>query len=136
MMMLIELSWTRVRPLDWKKRIILQQKEAWLEFLKETTWLTRSSRWSEVKEKLRDSEAYKQCESSTSREDWFRDYVRTLPEVFYFDFLSPLVICEVYKSLLILILNYMLFSWIYNLIIVLKFTGREEGGREQGRKER
>ena len=48
--------------------------------LKECDWLHRGSRWSESKRKLELHDAYKACESSTAREDWFREYVRTLPE--------------------------------------------------------
>jgi len=48
--------------------------------LKENTTLHRSSRWNDCKRKFETAEAYKQCESSTQREDWFREHVRTLPE--------------------------------------------------------
>ncbi len=58
----------------------LQQKETFMALLKENTALHRSSRWNDWKRKLENTDAYKQCESSTQREDWFREHVRTLPE--------------------------------------------------------
>jgi hypothetical protein len=42
--------------------------------------LHRRSSWSEWKRKLEADERYKAIESSTTREDWFRDYIRTLKE--------------------------------------------------------
>lgn len=53
-------------------------KADFLELLKETSDLDRHSRWSDVKKKLDSDPRYKAVDSSTRREDWFKDYIRTI----------------------------------------------------------
>jgi len=66
-------------------RWCLQVKADFLELLKETTDLDRHSRWSDVKKKLDSDARYKAVDSSSRREDWFKDYIRTLEKVIYCD---------------------------------------------------
>lgn len=56
-------------------------KADFLELLKETSDLDRHSRWSDVKKKLDSDPRYKAVDSSTRREDWFKDYIRTIEKV-------------------------------------------------------
>ena len=56
-------------------------KADFLELLKETTELDRHSRWTDVKKKLDSDPRYKAVDSSTRREDWFKDYVRAIEKV-------------------------------------------------------
>ena len=49
--------------------------------LKEFSGLDRHSRWSETKKKLESDARYKAIESSSRREDWFRDYTKRLDDV-------------------------------------------------------
>jgi len=56
-------------------------KADFLELLKETSELDRHSRWSDAKKKLDSDPRYKAVDSSTRREDWFKDYVRTIEKV-------------------------------------------------------
>ena len=49
--------------------------------LKETSGIERSSRWSETKRKIDSDPRYKAVDSSSRREDWFRDYTRKLEDV-------------------------------------------------------
>jgi transcription elongation regulator 1 len=46
--------------------------------LKETSGLDRNASWSSTKKRLDSDPRYKAVESSSRREDWFRDYIRTL----------------------------------------------------------
>ena len=73
--------------------------------LKEFSGLDRHSRWSETKKKLESDARYKAIESSSRREDWFRDYTKRLDDVstagmLYFRFLycSKGHFCESYQS--------------------------------------
>jgi len=56
-------------------------KSDFLELLKETTDLDRHSRWSDVKKKLDSDPRYKAVDSSSRREDWFKDYIRSIEKV-------------------------------------------------------
>ena len=56
-------------------------KADFLELLKETSDLDRHSRWSDVKKKLDSDPRYKAVDSSTRREDLFKDYIRTIEKV-------------------------------------------------------
>jgi len=56
-------------------------KTNFMQLLKETTDLDRQSKWSDVKKKLDSDPRYKAVDSSSRREDWFKDYVRTLEKV-------------------------------------------------------
>ena len=49
-----------------------------VEMLQEFAGLSRKSHWSDVKKKFRDDPRYERVESSNQREEWFRDYVKTL----------------------------------------------------------
>lgn len=48
--------------------------------LKEQSDLDRHSRWSETKKKIDSDPRYKAVDSSSRREDWFRDYVKNLDD--------------------------------------------------------
>jgi transcription elongation regulator 1 len=56
-------------------------KGDFMQLLKETTEIDRSSRWSEIKKKIDSDSRYKAVDSSSRREDWFKDYIRTLEKV-------------------------------------------------------
>jgi len=55
-----------------------KMKGDFMQLLKETTEIDRSSRWSEIKKKIDSDSRYKAVDSSSRREDWFKDYIRTL----------------------------------------------------------
>lgn len=61
--------------------ISLQLKSDYIQLLKETSDLDRHSRWSETKKRIDSDSRYKAIESSSRREDWFRDYIRNLDDV-------------------------------------------------------
>lgn len=46
--------------------------------LKEMSKLNRHSSWTKTKEKLAGDSRYKAVDSSSKREDWFRDYIKYL----------------------------------------------------------
>lgn len=48
--------------------------------LKDTSGISRDSHWSEVKKRIDSESRYKAVESSSRREDWFRDYVKHLKD--------------------------------------------------------
>ena len=58
----------------------LQLKQDFLSLLKDTSGLDRHSRWSDTKKKIDSDARYKAIESSSRREDYFRDYIRHLKE--------------------------------------------------------
>jgi len=49
--------------------------------LKETSEIDRHSRWSDIKRKIDSDPRYKAVDSSSRREDWFKDYVKNLDDV-------------------------------------------------------
>lgn len=51
-------------------------KSDFYSLLKETESLDRHSRWSDIKKKIDADSRYKAVDSSSRREDWFRDYVK------------------------------------------------------------
>ncbi|GAB6025446.1 hypothetical protein CHUAL_011191 [Chamberlinius hualienensis] len=53
-------------------------KKDFYELLKELTDLTKHSRWSETKKRIDSDARYKAIDSSSTREDWFRDYAARL----------------------------------------------------------
>lgn len=59
----------------------LQLKTDFLKLLKETSGIDRNSRWSDVKKKINSDPRYEAVDSSSRREDWFKDYVKNLDEV-------------------------------------------------------
>lgn len=65
-----------------------------MQLLKETTIIERNSRWSEIKKKIDSDPRYKAVESSSRREDWFRDYVKNIEEVSFSLFIS----CKIYTK--------------------------------------
>ncbi|RWS23164.1 transcription elongation regulator 1-like isoform X1, partial [Leptotrombidium deliense] len=54
-------------------------KRDFLELLAEKTFIDRHTKWSDLKEKIRDDSRYKAVDSSTFREDIFKAYVVQLP---------------------------------------------------------
>lgn len=59
---------------------IFQLKSDFIQLLKETSDIDRHSRWSEIKRKIDSDSRYKAVDSSSRREDWFKDYVRKLED--------------------------------------------------------
>ena len=55
-----------------------QIKVDYLAMLKEMKNLSRHSSWTKTKEKLSSDSRYKAVDSSSKREDWFRDYIKYL----------------------------------------------------------
>lgn len=53
-------------------------KKDYTSLLKEAKYLHRNSSWSESKKLLENDSRYKAVDSSSKREDWFRDYIKTL----------------------------------------------------------
>lgn len=58
----------------------LQIKKEFIQLLRDTPEVDRHSRYSEVKKKLSSDPRYKAVDSSTTREDWFRDHIKHLKE--------------------------------------------------------
>lgn len=58
----------------------LQLKSDFIQLLKETSEIDRHSRWSDIKRKIDSEPRYKAVDSSSRREDWFKDYVRNLED--------------------------------------------------------
>ncbi|KAL3865336.1 hypothetical protein ACJMK2_006934 [Sinanodonta woodiana] len=54
-------------------------KTDFIQLLKETD-IERHSRWSEIKRKIDSDPRYKAIDSSSRREDWFKDYVKNIEE--------------------------------------------------------
>ena len=57
-----------------------QVKRDFVALLREHQDIDRHSRWSDVKKRLDSDPRYKAVESSSAREDWFREYVKALKE--------------------------------------------------------
>jgi len=55
-------------------------KSDFLKLLKETSGIERHSRWSEIKKKINSDPRYEAVDSSSRREDWFKDYARSLDD--------------------------------------------------------
>lgn len=60
--------------------IVFQVRKDFFSMLRESSDVTRHSRWSEVKKKFESDYRYKAVEGSALREDYFRDYVKILKE--------------------------------------------------------
>ncbi len=56
-------------------------KKEFLSLLKETKNLHRHSSWTETKKLIENDSKYKAVDSSSKREDWFRDYIKNLDSV-------------------------------------------------------
>ncbi|XP_059485677.1 transcription elongation regulator 1 [Neocloeon triangulifer] len=63
-----------------KKRKRETCKKDFLALLKETDGIDKNTRWSDIKKKIDDDKRYRAVDSSSTREDWFYDYVKSLKE--------------------------------------------------------
>ena len=63
-----------------KKSSVFQIRRDYFDLLKEQS-LDRHSRWSETKKKIDGDSRYKAIDSSSRKEDWFRDYIHRLEDV-------------------------------------------------------
>lgn len=70
----------RKREKDEKAMRREQVKRDFISLLREQSDIDRHSRWSEAKKKIDSDPRYKVVESSTTREDWFREYQKVLKE--------------------------------------------------------
>uniref|UniRef100_A0A1B6DZ77 FF domain-containing protein n=2 Tax=Clastoptera arizonana TaxID=38151 RepID=A0A1B6DZ77_9HEMI len=70
----------RKREKDEKAMRREQVKRDFMAMLREQSDIDRHSRWSETKKKIDSDPRYKAVESSTTREDWFREYVKILKD--------------------------------------------------------
>lgn len=59
---------------------VFQVKKEFIAMLREHKDIDRHSHWSECKKKLETDWRYRVVESASTREDWFRDYVRILKD--------------------------------------------------------
>ena len=57
-----------------------QLKSDYLQLLRETSGLDRNASWTATKKRIDSDPRYKAVDSSSRREDWFRDYVRMLDD--------------------------------------------------------
>ncbi|CAH0763000.1 unnamed protein product [Bemisia tabaci] len=57
-----------------------QVRKDFFALLRESSEVTRHSRWSEVKKKLDNDSRYRAVDSSSTREDWFREYIKILKD--------------------------------------------------------
>ncbi|KAL0269201.1 UNVERIFIED_CONTAM: hypothetical protein PYX00_007012 [Menopon gallinae] len=71
-----------VRKREKEEKIIRREqiKKDYFQMLRENPDVDRHSRYSEVKKKLSSDPRYKAVESSTAREDWFREHIKHLKE--------------------------------------------------------
>ncbi|ESO09267.1 hypothetical protein HELRODRAFT_156427 [Helobdella robusta] len=52
-------------------------KSNFFDLLKQTSSIDKHSRWADIKKKLESDSRYKAVDSSSRREDWFKDYLKT-----------------------------------------------------------
>uniref|UniRef100_A0A914VS59 Transcription elongation regulator 1 n=2 Tax=Plectus sambesii TaxID=2011161 RepID=A0A914VS59_9BILA len=57
-----------------------KHKQDFLALIRDQEGLTRKSKWSDVKKKIDHDPRYKQIDSSSTREEWFKEFAKTLPE--------------------------------------------------------
>ncbi|OQV13281.1 Transcription elongation regulator 1 [Hypsibius exemplaris] len=71
-----------VRKKEKEQRRLDQEKIRlnFIEMVQEYSGLNRKSHWSDVKKKFRDDPRYERVDSSNQREEWFREYAKTLPK--------------------------------------------------------
>ncbi|KFD69869.1 hypothetical protein M514_06116, partial [Trichuris suis] len=69
----------RIKEREEKQALQAKLKSEFIELLKEQPNVKKRSRWSEVKKTISQDARYRQVESSSMREDWFRDYCKSLP---------------------------------------------------------
>ncbi|CAB3367370.1 Hypothetical predicted protein [Cloeon dipterum] len=70
----------RRKEKDDKKQRRETCKKDFIALLKETEGIDKNSRWSDIKKKIDDDKRYRAVDSSSNREDWFYDYVKSLKE--------------------------------------------------------
>lgn len=58
----------------------MQIRKDFIELLREHTEIDRHSRWSDVKKKIDSDSRYRMVDSSSLREDYFREYIRMLKD--------------------------------------------------------
>lgn len=70
-----------LRKLEREERLSQREKmkKDFLELLKEQKTLDKHSRWGDVKKNVAEDARYRAVESSTQREEWFKEYVSKLP---------------------------------------------------------
>ncbi|GFO13671.1 transcription elongation regulator 1, partial [Plakobranchus ocellatus] len=71
-----------LRKKEKEEKSLLKEKLKidFLKLLKETPGIERNSKWSDVKKKINSDPRYDAVDSSSRREDWFKDYVKNLDE--------------------------------------------------------
>ncbi|CDW57799.1 T complex protein 1 subunit eta [Trichuris trichiura] len=69
----------RIKEREEKQALQAKLKNDFIELLKEQPNVKKRSRWSEVKKTISQDARYRQVESSSMREDWFREYCKSLP---------------------------------------------------------
>ncbi|KAA3677206.1 transcription elongation regulator 1 [Paragonimus westermani] len=74
------LAEVRKREKDEKHREKEKTKADFLNLLKEQKYLSRHSHWGDIKRRIDTDPRYKAVDSSSRREDWFRDFIRKLEE--------------------------------------------------------
>ncbi|VDP15566.1 unnamed protein product [Soboliphyme baturini] len=55
-----------------------KQKTEFVELLKEQDTIRKHSKWSEIKKTIDSDARYRQVDSSSLKEDWFKEYCKTL----------------------------------------------------------
>lgn len=65
-----------------------QLKSNFFKLLKETSGIDRHTRYSDIKKKINSDPRYEAVESSSRREEWYKEYIRNLSEVSFKDPLS------------------------------------------------
>ncbi|CAG5125745.1 unnamed protein product [Candidula unifasciata] len=79
-MFLDYISELRKREKEEKSVLKERLKSDFLKLLREVSGIDRNSRWSEVKKKISSDPRYEAVDSSSRREDWFKDYIKNLDE--------------------------------------------------------
>ncbi|XP_059155432.1 transcription elongation regulator 1-like isoform X2 [Physella acuta] len=71
-----------LRKREKEEKSVLKEKlkSDFIKLLKETSGIERNSRWSEIKKKINSDPRYEAVDSSSRREDWFKEYVKTVDE--------------------------------------------------------
>uniref|UniRef100_A0A5S6QRT7 Transcription elongation regulator 1 n=1 Tax=Trichuris muris TaxID=70415 RepID=A0A5S6QRT7_TRIMR len=69
----------RIKEREEKQALQAKLKSDFFELLKEQQHVKKRSRWSEVKKTIAQDARYRQVESSSMREDWFREYCKSFP---------------------------------------------------------
>ncbi|BFY97387.1 hypothetical protein BsWGS_00433 [Bradybaena similaris] len=74
---------SELRKREKEEKSVLKEKlkSDFLKLLREVSGIDRNSRWSEVKKKINSDPRYEAVDSSSRREDWFKDYIKNLDEL-------------------------------------------------------